>query len=160
MSFAATETMLAAGLKPAEGVESLLLRHMARASHFADHCFDRAEKAEVAEQSALWLRLATQLSSLFSRTLDALHRHRERARKAAVAAYREKDQARFDHVLGLAAMADAAVKQKAKRGGAPASLPLGGGPVPPAAAAPPSGEVGERPLSRQQRRAAERRTSG
>ena len=139
MSHAATETVLSAGLAPAEGDESILVRHMARASPFADDCFERAGKAEVPEHRAVWLRLATRLSSLLIRALDALQRHREQARKAAMAAYRDKSQARFDHVLHLAAIADKAATRKMK-----------------GAAAPASGEAGERPLSRQQRRAAER----
>ena len=146
MSHAATETMLSAGLAPAEGVESILVRHMARASHFTDDCFERAGKAEVPEHRAVWLRLATRLSSLLIRALDALQRHREQARKAAMAAYRDKSQARFDHVLHLAAIADKAAARK-MTGGMAAGAP---------AVAPASGEAGERPLSRQQRRAAER----
>ena len=147
MSFAAVQDALSADLLPAQGVESILLGHMAKASAFADDCFERAGKAKVREHRASELRLATRLTTLLARLLDALQRHREQTRKAVLAAYREKHQARFDQMLHLAAMADSAVERKAKR----AAVPQG------TVAPPEAASQDARPLSRQQRRAAERR---
>ena len=151
MTFAATEAALSADLSPRQGVESCLLRHMARAHHVSETCFERAEEA--GDRRAAELRLAERMIAIFSRALAAFDRRRARRRGEAEAAREEQHAARFDHALHLAALADAAVGRKAKREAAGAAV---------AQAAGPQGDgtadgTASRPLSRQQRRAAERR---
>ena len=121
MTHAATEAALSADLVPLEGVEGCLVRLMARAHALAEACFERAEAAEADVRRDAELRLGARLGTLFARTLDAFHRHRAQLREELEAAAKVTQQARFDHVLGLAAIADAAVAQKAKRGASAAA---------------------------------------
>ena len=149
MTYAATEAALSADLMPLEGVESVLVRLMARAAAMAEACFERAEAAQTDIRYDTELRLGARLGTLFTRTLGAFHRHRAQVREEIKTAVKDNQQARFDQVLHLAALADAAVARKAKGGATPA-----GEAAKPRAESPPEKA---RPLSRQQRRAAERR---
>ena len=86
MTYAATVAALSADLAPLEGVESILVRLMARAHAAAEACFDRAEGAEDAVRRDAELRLAAQLGTAFIRALGALHRHRAQTREERKAA--------------------------------------------------------------------------
>jgi len=153
---AATEAKLSADLMPLEGVESCLVRHMARAHALAEACFARAEQtgAEVAEapiRRDADLRLGVRLATLFARALAAFNHHRAQIREELKTALKQDQRTQFDQVLHLAALADAAVAQKAK-GGAPAEED-----AEPAPAAPSTDDAEAPPLNRHQRRAASRR---